>query len=128
MSFVLVITCAGVFLGIGKLNSYSPVNFNDVEYSEDGKKPYNTHIQHEMGKTYTIQTKDLYDNGIYVDATKKGNEFVVDDDISDYYQDWVTGVKFKVTNMGQNIQEFDYVKHSEKPHKEKIQRLIRNLD
>lgn len=129
VTLVLLAVCLAIFVGIGKANIYSPVNYNDIEYSENGKKPYDTHIEHDTGNSYTIQTKDIYGDEGYMNATKKGNEFIVDDDdISDNYQDWVTDVKFKVTNMGQNLQEFDYVKYSKKPHKGKVQRLIRQLN
>lgn len=119
--------CLAVFLWVPKLNSYSPVNFNDAEYSENGKKPYATHITKLGGDLYSIEAKDSMGNTALLEAKKKKDTFIVDDDsISEDYQDWVTTVKFKVTNLGRNIQEYDYTKYSKKPDKQKIQKLITN--
>lgn len=122
----IVFACA--FLFIPKMPIYSTHNYKDVEYSRDGKKPYDTHISKLDGGKYSIETSDDYglDNAAYMEATRKGNEFIVDDDdVEDNYQDYVSEVKFKISDMGKKIQEYDYIKYSKKPTKQHVQKLIK---
>lgn len=49
-----LVVCVLLFLLIPQMPLYATKNYKDVEYSKDGKKPYDTHIEKLDGNTYSI--------------------------------------------------------------------------
>ncbi|MEK1482080.1 hypothetical protein HCZ88_07585 [Limosilactobacillus fermentum] len=118
-----------LFIFIPKMPIYATENYKDVEYSKDGKKPYNTHIKNLSGNTYSIITEDSFTGEHYLEATRKGNNFIVDDDdVRDNYIDGVSEVKFTLEDGGRKIKEYDYSKYSNKPTKGETQKLIQQKE
>lgn len=120
-----LVVCVLLFLLIPQMPLYATKNYKDVEYSKDGKKPYDTHIEKLDGNTYSITTEDPYTGGHYLEATRKGHDFIVnDDDVRDNYVDGVSEVRFKLKNGGSEIKEYDYSRYSKKPTTGETQKWI----
>lgn len=124
-----ILICLLLFIFIPQMPIYATKNYKDVEYSIDGKKPYNTHIEKISGNTYSITTEDPFTGDHYLEATRKGHDFIVDDDdVRGNYIDGVSEVKFTLKDGGRKIKEYDYSKYSKKPKKGETQKWIQQKE
>lgn len=116
-----------------KYQKNSIFNFDNVEYSESGKKPYDTHItkgNYTSTSDYLIKIHDhYYDESYELSASKDGNKFkVYDDDVSDNFRSYISKVEFVLSDHGKKIQEYDYETGSNKPTKLEKQTIIKDAN